>query len=306
MITDYQWVLLGGALGDALAMSSEAEAPHTERPVVSYHRPSKWHPNALLSPGQFTDDTQIMMIVADLFADNNFSNQRYADALCEAWKEKRFRFPDGAVAHACKKICAGEMMSGTRTTTSGALPIALPFALAVEDPVRLREKLIEAVSLTHTHPAVHAGAVSIAELIQSVIQGHPDPIAAAIAAAQYEDEDLARRMDQALHLEEMDLSLREAVLRIGNDISVYQTLPLALFLIRRYGASRDLLPVAASVGGNCTTIALICGGWAGAKAGYPGIPEDLLEGLEERDRISMVGSRLFNKYGGRINPAGKK
>ena len=306
MITDYRWVLLGAASGDALAMSSEAEAPHTERPIGTYRHPSKWHPNASLSPGQFTDDTQMMMIVADLFAENNFSNRRYADALCEAWKKKRFRFPDGAVAHACKKICAGELMSGTRTATSGALPIALPFALAVEDPVRLREKLIEAVSLTHTHPAVYAAAASIAGLIQATIQGHPDPIVAALAAAQYEDEDLAGRMEQALYLEETNVSLREAVLRIGNDISVYQTLPLALFLIRRYGVSEDLLPVAASVGGNCTTIALICGGWAGAKAGFPALSEDLLEGLEEKDRISMVGSRLFNEYGGRINPTGKK
>jgi len=90
MITDYRWVLLGAASGDALAMSSEAEAPHTERPIGTYRHPSKWHPNASLSPGQFTDDTQMMMIVADLFAENNFSNRRYADALCEAWKKSGF------------------------------------------------------------------------------------------------------------------------------------------------------------------------------------------------------------------------
>ncbi len=87
-----------------------------------------------------------------------------------------------------------------------------------------------------------------------------------------------------------------ALLKIGNDVSVFQTLPIAFFLISRYSHPPDLLTVSANTGGNTDTIALLCGAYLGAAKGLDALPEDLLNGLEDRDRIELLGQRLFNVY----------
>ena len=87
-----------------------------------------------------------------------------------------------------------------------------------------------------------------------------------------------------------------AVLKIGNDVSLYQTLPIAFFLISRYQRPADLLTVAAHVGGNTDTIGFICGAYLGASKGIDAIPADLLEGLEDRQRIEILSQRIFDIY----------
>jgi ADP-ribosylglycohydrolase len=87
-----------------------------------------------------------------------------------------------------------------------------------------------------------------------------------------------------------------ALLKIGNDVSVFQTLPMAFFLINRHSHPPDLLTVAANAGGNTDTIACLCGAYLGAAKGIGALPADLLEGLEDRQRIELLGQRLYNIY----------
>jgi ADP-ribosylglycohydrolase len=77
---------------------------------------------------------------------------------------------------------------------------------------------------------------------------------------------------------------------------LYQTLPIAFFLIRRYERPADLLTVAAHVGGNTDTIGFLCGAYLGASKGIDAIPVDLLEGLEDRQRIELLAQRIFDVY----------
>jgi ADP-ribosylglycohydrolase len=75
-----------------------------------------------------------------------------------------------------------------------------------------------------------------------------------------------------------------------------KTLPIAIFLIKRYTNPSDLLTVAANVGGNTDTIGLICGSYFGADKGIDALPADLLEGLEDKQRIDLLGQRLHSLY----------
>ena len=54
--------------------------------------------------------------------------------------------------------------------------------------------------------------------------------------------------------------------------------------------------MAANVGGNTDTIGLICGAYLGAAKGIDALPADLLEGLEDRQRIELLGQRLHTLY----------
>jgi len=97
-------------------------------------------------------------------------------------------------------------------------------------------------------------------------------------------------------LEREGVDAETAVLKIGHDVTVYQTLPLAFFLMSRYQDPSDVLTVAANVGGNTDTIAFICGAYLGASRGLEALPADLLEGLEDRQRIELLAQRLHSIY----------
>ena len=84
------------------------------------------------------------------------------------------------------------------------------------------------------------------------------------------------------------------MLKIGHDVSVYQTLPLAFFLISRYTHPPDLFTVSANTGGNTDTIGFLCGAYLGARDGMDALPDDLLSGLEDRQRIELLGQRLYS------------
>ncbi|MEA2034839.1 MAG: ADP-ribosylglycohydrolase family protein, partial [Euryarchaeota archaeon] len=284
MLNEFRGAMLGAAMGDALGMPGESEPTRFDHPVTGFLRPSKWHPNRGLSPGQYTDDTQMMLIAAGLFAENVnrasddalFSVEKYSESLLNLYSSGRMRFLDATVTSACEHMKAGYEVSGIYSTTSGCIPPGLPFALVYRDPVSLREHLVEACAVTHTHPAAHAAAVSFAMLISATINGHSDPFSVAVDSAFPEDVTLGQKIETALSLEKEGISLDAALSVIGNDLSVYQTLPLAIFIISRYGETDDLFTIAASVGGNTDTIGFICGAWAGACYGSTGLPTDLL------------------------------
>ncbi len=307
MLNEFRGAMLGAAIGDALGMPGESEPTRLDRPVTGFLRPSKWHPNRGLSPGQYTDDTQIMLIAAGLFAENVnrvsddalFSVEKYSKSLLNLYSSGMMRFLDTTVTSACEHMKAGYEVSGIYSTTSGCIPLGLPFALVYRDRVSLREYLVEACSVTHTHPAAHAAAVSFAMLISATLNGHTHPFSVAADSAFSEDERLGQTIETALSLEKEGISLDAALSAIGNDLSVYQTLPLAMFIISRYGESDDLFTIAASVGGNTDTIGFICGAWAGAQYGSVSLPTDLLINLEDRIKTEQYAEILHRRYAGK-------
>lgn len=297
MLEKFRGSMLGAAIGDALGMPNESTSPNLQKMKYGYRRAFKGHPNAGLQPGQFTDDTQILILVATLLADGRFNEERYAASLRDLYARGGLRFPDGSVSAACEHLVLDNpAVSGVKSTTAGCLPVAIPFALAYPDQSEGRERAVRACNITHTHPAAHAAVSTLCVLVSAAVHGVSDPIRQAEAKASVEDEVLGGRIRNALMLEREGAGIDHAVLNIGHDVSVYQTLPLALFLISRYQHPQDLLTLAANVGGNTDTIGFICGAYLGASRGIDALPADLLDVLEDRQRLDLVAQRLYNVY----------
>jgi len=294
MLRKFKGCVLGAAIGDALGMPHESGAPNLKKMKFGYRRAYKNHPNDALAPGQYTDDTQLMVLVGTLLADGKFNEERYAASLRELYSRGALRFPDGTIAAVCEHPeKEHELKKGVKSTTSGCLPIAIPFALAFPDMSEACERAVRACNVTHTHPATHAAVSTFVTLLYHTLHESPDPVGRAVAKAQVEDEVLGGKIRNAIVLEQEGMDTETALLKIGNDVSVFQTLPIAFFLIRRYPHPPDLLTVSANAGGNSDTIALICGAYLGAAKGVDALPEDLLEGLEDRQRIELLGERLY-------------
>lgn len=297
MLDKFKGCLLGAAIGDALGMPNESGAPNLNKMKYGYRRPYKGHPNEGLNPGQYTDDTQMMILVATLLADGKFNEERYMTALRELYMRGNLRFPDGSVSSVCEQTDKENVpRKGVKSTTSGCLPIAIPFALAFPDMNEGCERSVRACNVTHTHPAAHAAVSTVVTLLYHTLHDSPDPVGKALHKAQAEDEVLGGKIRNALVLEKEGMETETALLKIGNDVSVFQTLPIAFFLISRYSHPQDLLTVAANTGGNTDTIACICGAYLGASKGIGALPADLLEGLEDRQRIELLGQRLYSVY----------
>jgi len=293
MLKKFKGCMLGAAIGDALGMPHESGAPNLQKMKYGYRRAYKNHPNEALTPGQYTDDTQIMILAGTLLADGKFNEERYAHSLRELCLRGALRFPDSAVGAFCESAeKEHEPRKGVKSTTSGCLPIAVPFALAYPDMSEACERAVRACNVTHTHPAAHAAVSTLTTLLHHTLHEIPDPIGRALAKAQVEDEILGGKIRNALVLEKEGMDTETALLKIGHDVSVFQTLPIAFFLLSRYAHPPDLLTVSANTGGNSDTIALICGAYLGAAKGIDLLPEDLLEGLEDRQRIELLGQRL--------------
>ena len=85
MLDQFKGCLLGAAIGDALGMARESTPPDFQRLHEGYRRAWRGHPNAGLKPGQFTDDTQMMLLVAGMLVDDTYSEQGYAAALARMY-----------------------------------------------------------------------------------------------------------------------------------------------------------------------------------------------------------------------------
>ncbi|MEG3057354.1 MAG: ADP-ribosylglycohydrolase family protein [Methanoculleus sp.] len=297
MLDQFKGCLLGAAMGDALGMARESTPPDFQRLHEGYRRAWRGHPNAGLRPGQFTDDTQMMLLVAGMLADGTYSEQGYAAALARMYMNEDLRFPDGAVDAACRGLLlSGERLCGVASNTAGCVSISIPFALVYDDLVDVTERVVQACSVTHTLPAAHAGAVTVAMLIHYAVRGRPDAITLAMKHADFEDITLGNKIRGAVRLASEGISLESALSVIGNDVTVYQTVPLAFFLIERIQDVTTLLNTAAHVGGNTDTIAYICGAYAGATHGRSALPRDLLEDLEGQSEIESMATRLYERY----------
>jgi ADP-ribosylglycohydrolase len=291
----YTGCLLGAAIGDAMGMPGEGTPADLWRADCYFRRAYRGHPNDSLAPGQFTDDTQMMVLSASLLASRKFSIGEYAAKLRDIQATGELRFPDGSVVTACMHLMEGKSPeeSGVNSTTSGCIPAGIPFALAYREPVEIRETVARVCSVTHTNPAAIAACTGVAMLIHHTLAGSPDDLDLAWGEVSREDPLLGEKIRHALYLEKEGIGLEHAIRLIGNDLSVYQTLPLAFFLMARYPAASELLSLVGHVGGNTDTIGFICGAYLGAKYGENVLPARLVEGLEEHIRIAALAERLL-------------
>jgi ADP-ribosylglycohydrolase len=295
MLLRYTGCLLGAAIGDAMGMPGEGTPTDLWRAECSFRRAYRGHPNDGLLPGQYTDDTQLMLLAAELLAERAFSLEKYGERLRALYSSGAFRFPDGSVVAACLHMMDGSSpeASGVNSTTSGCIPAGVPFALALQDPVEIRETVAGVASVTHTNPAAIAGCTGISILIHHTLAGSPDALDLAWGEVSREDVRLGEKIRHALYLEDEGIGLEHAIRLIGNDLSVYQTLPLSFFLMARYQDAAELLSLVGHVGGNTDTIGLICGAYLGARHGKSILPGHLVEGLEDHDRIEAIAGRLL-------------
>ena len=295
--------LYGLAIGDALGMPtqslSRAEIVARHGPLVSEFCPGPdGHPLAAgLPAGSVTDDTEQAVLLARLVVAGG--GEVDAGDLARgllAWEESiRARGsldllgPSTRRALAALAAGAGAAEAGRSGLTNGAAMRIAPVGIATasRDAGLLEDRVVAASRLTHNTGIALAGAAAVAMAVSAGIDGDPLPVAIsrAVAAAASAagrghwaaGADVAARITWATGLVTGlgQGQLIETVNRlVGTSLATQESVPAA-FAIAAACPSDPWLAgrIAASLGGDCDTIAAMTGAICGACRGAEAFPD---------------------------------
>ncbi len=307
MIDKFQAVLLGYAIGDALAAPIEdviRDPAMGHQRVTEYVKAMPSHPIAHLEPGQYSDETQVMLIVAEsLVEKRGFSvddlTQRFIDWYQMQKLRTSWRFPGNTMMKACRKLASGIPWTQAGFPSAGVIASArtVPIALAMwRSPGMLKDALDKSCRITHTDPRAVAGAIVLATVIRMGLESSepaPDVIVnAAIERAQAFAPEIVKRlktMRDALRAEPA-----AAMHQIGVSGFAMEAVPAALYWFLRHPRKFDEMIVGvANVGGDSDAIAAMAGAMFGAYNGLASIPDRWTKKLEGAARIRQLGCDLY-------------
>jgi len=294
--------LYGLALGDALGMPTQslprAEIEARYGAVVGGFQPGPGgHPLAAgLPAGSVTDDTEQAVLLARLVVAGRGAVDGAAlarDLL--AWEESmRARGsldllgPSTRQALAALAAGAGVAEAGQHGVTNGAAMRVTPVGIATSsrDPRLLEDRVVAASRLTHNTGVALAGAAAVAAAVSAGIDGDPLPVAIsrAVAAAASAagrghwtaGADVAARIVWATGLV-AGLPRHQVpgtVYRlVGTSLATQESVPAAFAVAAAVPGDPWLAcRLAASLGGDCDTIAAMTGAICGACHGAEAFP----------------------------------
>jgi ADP-ribosylglycohydrolase len=294
--------LYGLAIGDALGMPTEslprAEIVARYGPLVGgFHPGPAGHPIAAgLPAGSVTDDTEQAVLLARLVVAGR--GEVDATALARdllAWEaDMRSRGSLDLLGPSTKRalaaLAAGADVAeaGRHGVTNGAAMRVAPVGIATSsrDPGLLEDRVVAASQLTHNTGVALAGAAAVAMAVSAGIDGDPLPVAisravAAAASAAGRGHwtaaaDVAARITWATGLVAglPRHQLPGTVYRlVGTSLASQESVPAAFAVAAAIPGDPWLAcRVAASLGGDCDTIAAMTGAICGAGHGAEAFP----------------------------------
>lgn len=309
--------LYGLALGDALGMPtqslSRAEIVARYGAVVGgFHPGPDGHPLAAgLPAGSVTDDTEQAVLLARLVMAGR--GEVDATALARdllAWEESmRARGsldllgPSTRQALAALAAGADVAEAGWHGVTNGAAMRVAPVGIATSsrDPRLLEDRVVAASRLTHNTGLALAGAAAVAAAVSAGIDGDPLPVAIsrAVAAAAsaagrgrwIAGADVAARIAWATGLVAglPQHQVPGTVYRlVGTSLATQESVPAAFAVAAAIPGDPWLAcRLAASLGGDCDTIAAMAGAICGACHGAEAFP------AAARDQVARVNGLDF-------------
>jgi ADP-ribosylglycohydrolase len=321
--------LYGLAIGDALGMPTQS-LPRAEivarfgTLVGGFAAGPADHPLAAALPaGTVTDDTEQAVLLGRLLVETDaYVDPAELAARLVAWEaDVRARGSLDLLGPSTKLAVAALLAgvpaadTGRRGTTNGAAMRITPVGVATPagDLNLLVNRVVEASQVTHNTGVALAGAAAVAAAVSAAVDGAslPEAIGQAVAAAQraavrghwVAAADVAARIHWATRLvaglgvdDVIDVVYRV----VGTSLATQESVPAAFAVL---AASPDdpwlTCRIAASLGGDCDTIAAMAGAIAGACHGIDAFPDaawqtiDRVNGLDLNDLADgLLGVRV--------------
>ncbi len=312
--------LYGLAMGDALGMPTQSLpraviAARYGEVVDGFHAAPADHPLAAgLPAGSVTDDTEQAVLLARVIIDGNgtIDPAELGRRLLSWEDDMRARGSLDLLGPSTKaavvKLLAGMSVAdtGSKGATNGAAMRITPVGIATgcQDLTSLVDQVAAASSFSHHTSLALAGAAAVAAAVSAGVSGHgvTGAIEVALEAAELGGQrghwiagghigprirwavDLVANCSQAQLFDRIDRL-------VGTSLASQESVPAAFAVFARYGDDPFLAcRIAASVGGDCDTIAAMCGAMCGACHGVGAFPAAMIEQLTRVNRLDLSGT----------------
>jgi poly(ADP-ribose) glycohydrolase ARH3 len=282
--------LLGTFVGDAVGMPYEGvPAPSIPERLEMVE--------ARLGRGTYTDDTEMMILVAEsLLACPELDPIDLGERFLAGCDPARGY---GSGTRAVLALwrngvpideAAGLIFDGQGSAGNGAAMRVAPLAVRYADaPARVRSEAERSARVTHTHPIGVDGAIIQASAIAAALRG--DPILAAAREAARTPE-LVDKLQRVRELRGEPARPTDVAEELGCGSTADRSVPTAIFCALVHDNFEAAVSFAVSCGGDTDTIAAMTGAIAGARDGAAGIPERWLKALEDGPRGRTYVERL--------------
>ena len=296
------YTLLGTAIGDALGVPFETK-------LVNFEPLQKWDGQTFLGsehhklqPGQYSDDTQMSIEVAESLIDQKgFDPDNLADRYVQWMVSGRARGWGKTTKAAVENLLNGKHWSESGIANSygnGTAMRAAPFGVWFRNDLKTLVEIVKVDSaITHASEEAEAGAIAIA-------------LAAAFAANR-DTKNLSERIcDQlpeskvktVVHsltslVDAKHIAPSAALSILGTKADVRQTVPAALYCFMRCKTYWDGVETAIRAGGDADTTAAIVGALFGARDGTMDMLGAWIDGVEDSQKLIKLDSQLYNRSG---------
>ena len=305
--------IVGVAIGDALGMPVEGLLPETIKKLYghinSYRKPkSKIHPT--LNRGQYTDDTQLTIAIAESIIDRKeIDFEDIAVRHIEAYQGER-RGWGKATRESCQRLedgtnwwVSGESGAAGNGPPMKIAPIGVLYGLGLIDKMEMVGSCINISKMTHEDPRAAIAAICQAYLVGTALKGGIETVmweleyiggfAGEIELVFETDETFSRNLNKAINisLEGTDEELRE---EIGVGSFVNMSVPFTYAMLYKYGEDlRDCMEKIVNQGGDADTTTSLAGSILGATYGYSKFPKRWRWGLEDRAKLIQIADDLY-------------
>jgi ADP-ribosylglycohydrolase len=309
--------LYGLAIGDALGMPTQSLSraqivARYGRLLATFEQGGPLNPLAAgLPAGTVTDDTEQAVLLGRLIVDGHgrIDPAELASRLLAWEKSMRARGSLDLLGPFTKRalsaIAAGAPIdeAGSSGVTNGASMRITPVGIATgcDNLNLLVDRVVEASRLTHNTGVALAGAAAVAAAVSAGVGGAtvPDALRVAVSSAAIASgrghwaaaADVGSRIGWAIGLMDgldIDQAMDTVYRLVGTSLATQESVPAA-FAVAAVSPDDPWLAcrIAASLGGDCDTIAAIAGAICGACHGVSAFPESAVATITRVNGLSF-------------------
>lgn len=298
--------LYGVAVGDALGATLEFMGKEEIRARYGELRDIVGGGWLNLRPGEWTDDTEMTLAVAEGVMKDPESPVPYIGEAFLRWRSTNP--PDigsttRAVFHTYGRLKDWHRAAqrvheqSGRTAGNGALMRTLPLAFVYPDAVDLYMRSMEVARMTHWDPEAGLTCFLYCLIAQRFINGAEDPLAAFEEARVGFFETVLPSMREpaekiVARVENLSGKAEGELRPTGYTLD---TLGCALWAVLTRISFEDAVVTAVNLGGDADTVGAVTGGLAGVMYGYEAIPQRWLERFndKQRNRLDKAAAGLI-------------
>lgn len=293
-------VLLGTAVGDALGVPFEKKLVNFEGLVEWDGKTYLGSEHYGLKPGQYSDDTQMSLMVAESLIENHGFNPddlaaRYMDWLVSG----RARGYGKTTLMAIQNLQAGKHWSESGIAGSmgnGTAMRAAPFGVYFRNDLYSLVNICKIdAAITHASDDAAAGSIAVALAAAYAVNDDMDNLLEKIwkVLPDCKVKSAIYSLDSLISSEH--ITPAQALRVLGTKADVRETVPSALYCFLKFDTYHAGIVAAIKAGGDADTTAAIVGGLFGAKLGRKGIDTTIASGVEDYDKLIELDSQLYNR-----------